>query len=75
MCAGRLSLQVVADFLEHWELHQTLSVLKLETDMATEDLLSTEELGSIVANGAVVGKGEMKTPEGKTSPVMLQKSC
>ncbi|CBN77195.1 expressed unknown protein [Ectocarpus siliculosus] len=72
MCAGRLSLQVVADFLEHWELHQTLSVLKLETDMATEDLLSTEELGSIVANGAVVGKGEMKTPEGKTSPVMLQ---
>ncbi|CAM9763482.1 unnamed protein product, partial [Ectocarpus sp. 13 AM-2016] len=70
--AGRLSLQVVADFLEHWELHQTLSVLKLETDMATEDLLSTEELGSIVANGAAVGNGETKTPEGKPSPVMLQ---
>lgn len=73
MCAGRLSLQVVADFLEHWELHQTLSVLKLETDMAAEDLLSTEELGSIVAKGAAVGNGETKTPEGKRpSPVMLQ---
>ncbi|CAB1097123.1 unnamed protein product [Ectocarpus sp. CCAP 1310/34] len=69
---GRLALQVVADFLEHWELHQTLSVLKLETDMATEDFLSTEELGSIVANGAAVGKGETKTPDGKPSPVMLQ---
>ncbi|CAN0554777.1 unnamed protein product [Ectocarpus sp. 12 AP-2014] len=40
--------------------------------MATEDLLSTEELGSIVANGAAVGNGETKTPEGKPSPVMLQ---
>lgn len=28
-----MALQVVAEFLEYWELDQTLSILKLEADM------------------------------------------
>lgn len=33
--AGRLALQVVAEFLEYWELHQTISILRLEADMVS----------------------------------------
>lgn len=33
MYTGRLALQVVADFLDHFELHQTLSILKMEADL------------------------------------------
>lgn len=71
---GRLALQLVVDFLEHWDLHQTLSILKLETDVPEEDLLSREELESMVASGTDVGGGggETKTPGGKPAPVMLR---
>ncbi|CAN0113015.1 unnamed protein product, partial [Hapterophycus canaliculatus] len=71
---GRLALQLVVDFLEHWELHQTLSILKLETDVPEEDWLSREELESMVTSGTAVGKGggETKQAGGKRDPVMLR---
>ncbi|CAM9640993.1 unnamed protein product [Scytosiphon promiscuus] len=71
---GRLALQLVVDFLEHWELHQTLSILKLETDVPEEDLLSREELESTVMSGTGVagGEGETKSREGKPAPVILR---
>ncbi|CAM9750351.1 unnamed protein product [Pylaiella littoralis] len=80
---GRLSLQLVADFLEHWELHQTLSILKLETDMGAEVLVPREELRSMVGNtsshaaaaaaAADASNGETKISETESGPpVILQ---
>lgn len=78
---GRLALQLVADFLEHWQLHQTLSILKLETDLAAGDLLPREKLESMMrSNDAVAaaasfaGNGETKT-SGDKSPPVLHKVC
>jgi hypothetical protein len=31
ICSGQLALRLICDFLEHYELDQTLSVLKAET--------------------------------------------
>lgn len=75
---GRLSLQLVADFLEHWQLHQTLSILKLETDLAEGDLLPREELASIAGSNdvatAAARHGEAKSSGDKSAPV-LHKVC
>lgn len=62
--------------MEHWQLHQTLSILKLETDLAEEDLLPRAELRSIVrsdhAANALAGNGEMKTSGDESAPVLHQ---
>lgn len=64
--------------MEHWQLHQTLSILKLETDLAAGDLLPREELESTVgsdgvaAAAKVAGNGETKSSGGKSPPVLHQ---
>ncbi|CAM9685955.1 unnamed protein product [Ascophyllum nodosum] len=73
--AGHLALQVVVDFLAHFELNKTLSVLKMETNMDDDDLLPRRELASILGSTGRGGDGITYDEELPAIMQLLPQNC